>query len=216
MAQIRLLRGFLTVGGWTLASRVLGFVRDVAIAGMLGTGPVAQAFVVAFSLPNMFRRFFAEGAFNMAFVPIFAKKLEAGDDPAGFARRAASGLAGVLVVLVVLAHLAMPWLVLAMASGFAGDERLALATVFGRIAFPYILLISLAALLSGVLNAAGRLGWRYRGRCRWRGWRNWRWSGRPRGRQASRCGLSGHAWTAICAGLLWLRPRPCWQVAWCR
>ena len=156
MAQIRLLRGFLTVGGWTLASRVLGFVRDVAIAGMLGTGPVAQAFVVAFSLPNMFRRFFAEGAFNMAFVPIFAKKLEAGDDPAGFARRAASGLAGVLVVLVVLAHLAMPWLVLAMASGFAGDERLALATVFGRIAFPYILLISLAALLSGVLNAAGR------------------------------------------------------------
>jgi putative peptidoglycan lipid II flippase len=152
----RLLRGFLTVGGWTLASRVLGLARDIAIAAVLGTGPVAQAFLVAFSLPNLFRRFFAEGAFNMAFVPIFAKKLEAGEDAAGFARRAAAGLAVILIVLSVVAHLGMPWLVLAMASGFAGDERLDLAVSFGRIAFPYILLISLAALLSGALNAAGR------------------------------------------------------------
>jgi len=75
-APIRLLRSFATVGGWTLASRVLGFVRDILIARYLGTGPAAEAFFVAFRLPNMFRRFFAEGAFNMAFVPIFAKKLE--------------------------------------------------------------------------------------------------------------------------------------------
>ena len=82
MASIRLLRGFLTVGGWTAASRVLGFVRDVAIAGALGAGPMAEAFFIAFSLPNMFRRFFAEGAFNTAFIPMFSKKVEA-DDPLG-------------------------------------------------------------------------------------------------------------------------------------
>ncbi len=156
MTPIRLVRGFLTVGGWTLASRLLGFARDVMIAAALGTGPVAQAFIVAFSLPNMFRRFFAEGAFNTAFVPIFSKKLEAGNDPIGFARDAASGLASILIVITLLAQLAMPWLVLAMASGFAADERFALSVEFGRIAFPYILFISLAALCSGVLNAAGR------------------------------------------------------------
>ena len=76
MKPIRLMAGFLTVGFWTLMSRILGFVRDIVIAAKLGDGPVAEAFVVAFSLPNMFRRFFAEGAFNMAFVPIFSKKLE--------------------------------------------------------------------------------------------------------------------------------------------
>ena len=156
MTPIKLVSGFLTVGGWTLASRFLGFARDVMIAAALGTGPVAQAFIVAFSLPNMFRRFFAEGAFNTAFVPIFSKKLESGDAPITFARDAASGLATILIVITLIAQLAMPWLVLAMASGFAGDERFAISVEFGRIAFPYILFISLAALCSGVLNAAGR------------------------------------------------------------
>ena len=75
---IRLLPALLTVGSWTMASRVLGLARDVLMAALLGAGPVAQAFLIAFSLPNMFRRFFAEGAFNLAFVPMFAKKLEAG------------------------------------------------------------------------------------------------------------------------------------------
>lgn len=156
MKPNRLLSGFMTVGGWTLASRVLGFVRDIMMAAFLGTGPVAEAFLVAFSLPNMFRRFFAEGAFNMAFVPMFSKKLESGDDPEGFARDAFAGLATLLIVLSVLAHFLMPWLVLAMASGFADDSRFDLAVTYGRIAFPYILFISLAALLSGVLNATGR------------------------------------------------------------
>jgi putative peptidoglycan lipid II flippase len=153
---IRLVAGFLTVGAWTMLSRVLGFARDIVIAAKLGDGPVAEAFVVAFALPNMFRRFFAEGAFNMAFVPMFSKKLETGEDPAAFARAAFSGLASVLVAFTLLAQLAMPWLVLAMASGFAGDERFDLATTFGRIAFPYVLFVSLAALLAGVLNATGR------------------------------------------------------------
>lgn len=153
---IRLLSGFVTVGFWTLGSRVLGFVRDILIAAFMGVGPVSEAFFVAFALPNMFRRFFAEGAFNTAFVPMFSKKLEADDDPLDFARDAFSGLASVLIVFTLLAQVAMPWLVLAMASGFAGDVRFELAVDFGRIAFGYILFISLAALLSGLLNATGR------------------------------------------------------------
>ena len=153
---IRLMRGFATVGVWTLLSRIAGFVRDVLIAGFLGSGPVAEAFLIAFSLPNMFRRFFAEGAFNMAFVPMFSKKVESGEAPLEFARDAFTGLATILILFTVVAQIFMPALVLLMASGFGGDERLPLATLFGRIAFPYILFISLAALLSGVLNATGR------------------------------------------------------------
>jgi putative peptidoglycan lipid II flippase len=153
---IRLISGFLTVGVWTLGSRVLGFVRDILIAAFMGTGPVAEAFFVAFALPNMFRRFFAEGAFNTAFVPLFSKKLEAGEDALGFARDAMSGLATVLIALTLVAQIAMPWFVLAMAGGFAGDLRFELAVDFGRVAFGYILFISLAALLSGLLNATGR------------------------------------------------------------
>ncbi len=156
MKPIRLMSGFLTVGVWTLLSRVLGFVRDILIAGWLGTGPVAEAFLVAFSLPNMFRRFFAEGAFNTAFIPLFSKKLEIGADAQRFANDAFAALGSLLIVFTLLAQVCMPWLVLAMASGFAGDERFDLAVMFGRIAFPYILFISLAALLSGVLNATGR------------------------------------------------------------
>ncbi|WP_394197096.1 murein biosynthesis integral membrane protein MurJ [Litoreibacter albidus] len=152
----RLMRGFATVGMWTLLSRILGFVRDVLIAGFLGAGPVAEAFLIAFSLPNMFRRFFAEGAFNMAFVPMFSKKVQSGDDPLTFARDAFTGLGTLLIIFTVVAQIFMPALVLLMASGFVADERFELATLFGRIAFPYILFISLAALLSGVLNATGR------------------------------------------------------------
>ncbi len=91
MNPIRLMASFLTVGVWTLLSRILGFARDIMIAGILGTGAVAEAFFVAFALPNMFRRFFAEGAFNMAFVPMFAKKLERGEDARSFARDAWPG-----------------------------------------------------------------------------------------------------------------------------
>jgi putative peptidoglycan lipid II flippase len=156
MAGIRLVRGFLTVGGWTAMSRVLGFVRDIAIAGAMGAGPVAEAFFIAFSLPNMFRRFFAEGAFNTAFVPMFSKKVEGDDGAMEFARDALTGLASILLVLTIIAQIFMPALVLAMASGFAADERLDIATLYGRIAFPYIFFISLSALLSGLLNAVGR------------------------------------------------------------
>ncbi len=155
MKPIRMMAAFFTVGVWTLGSRLLGFARDILIAAFLGAGPVAEAFLIAFSLPNMFRRFFAEGAFNTAFVPMFSKKLERGEQPARFASDAFTGLALVVGAVTVLAIVFMPFLVLAMASGFAGDARFDLAVGYGRIAFVYILFISLAALLSGVLNAIG-------------------------------------------------------------
>ena len=156
MKPIRLMAGFFTVGIWTLLSRVMGFVRDIMIAAYLGTGPVAEAFLVAFSLPNLFRRFFAEGAFNMAFVPMFSKKLEGDEDARQFANDAFVGLGAVLTVFTVFGVIFMPALVTMMASGFLGSERFDLAVYYGRIAFPYILFISLSALLSGVLNATGR------------------------------------------------------------
>ena len=86
MKPIRLISGILTVGFWTLASRVLGVAREILILAYIGPGPVMDAFVAAFRLPNMFRRFFAEGAFNAAFVPIFSKKYEGEEDPLRFAR----------------------------------------------------------------------------------------------------------------------------------
>ena len=158
MARPKILSGFLTVGAWTLASRVLGFVRDIMIAAALGTGPVAEAFLIAFSLPNMFRRFFGEGTLNPAFVPMFSRKLEVEGHKAAenFARDALSGLGFFLIIFTVIAQVFMPLLVLAMASGFVADDRFDLTVLFGRIAFPYILFIAIAALLSGVLNATGR------------------------------------------------------------
>lgn len=156
MKPISLIRGFVTVGVWTLLSRILGFVRDIMIAAFLGSGPVAEAFLIAFSLPNMFRRFFAEGAFNMAFVPIFSKKLAQDDGATEFARDAFTAMTFLLTAFTALGVIFMPALVWLMASGFAEDNRFDLATQYGRIAFPYILFISLSALIAGVLNATGR------------------------------------------------------------
>ena len=146
----------MTVGVWTLASRVFGFARDVVFAATLGAGPVAEAFLVAFSLPNLFRRFFAEGAFNLAFVPMLSRRIAAKGNATAFAAQSFSGLAVVLMALVILAQAAMPLLVLATAGGFVGDERFSLAVLYSRIAFAYVLFICLAALLSGILNAIGR------------------------------------------------------------
>jgi putative peptidoglycan lipid II flippase len=156
MKPIRMMSGFLTVGVWTLLSRVLGFLREVLLLSLIGPGPVMDAFVAAFRLPNMFRRFFAEGAFNAAFVPMFAKKVEGGDGPEVFARDAFNGLALVVLMLTALAMIFMPALVWLTAEGFSKDARFDMTVGFGRIAFPYILFMSLSALFSGVLNATGR------------------------------------------------------------
>ncbi|MEO0401093.1 MAG: murein biosynthesis integral membrane protein MurJ [Pseudomonadota bacterium] len=155
MKPIRLMSGFLTVGFWTLASRVLGFVREVMILSLIGPGPLMDAFVAAFRLPNMFRRFFAEGAFNAAFVPMFSAKLEGDEDAATFGRDALNGLALVTLALTALAMVFMPALVWATAGGFDPD-RFDLTVGFGRIVFPYIFFMSLSALFSGILNATGR------------------------------------------------------------
>jgi putative peptidoglycan lipid II flippase len=153
---MNLYRAFATVGGLTMVSRVLGFIRDILIAAALGTGAVADAFFVAFRFPNLFRRLFGEGAFNAAFVPLFAKRLE-GDDQAAarrFAEVAMAGLGLVLVVLSAVLMAGMPWLMAVLAPGFVGDAaKYDLAVRLTQIAFPYLFCMSLVALISGVLNS---------------------------------------------------------------
>jgi putative peptidoglycan lipid II flippase len=156
---MNLYRAFATVGGLTMASRILGFARDILMAAALGTGPVADAFFVAFRFPNLFRRLFGEGAFNAAFVPLFAKRLE-GDGEAAAARFAADAMAGLALVLVVLSAafmVAMPWAMVVLAPGFVADpEKYDLAVELTQIAFPYLFCMSIVALLSGVLNSLHR------------------------------------------------------------
>jgi putative peptidoglycan lipid II flippase len=154
-----MLRGVLTVGGWTMASRVLGLLRDMLMAALIGTGPVADAFFVANKLPNLFRRLFGEGSFNAAFVPEFAGLLAAeGRAPAQlFAQEAFAVMAFWLGALTVLGEIFMPQVMTVFAPGFAATpEKFALAVALARITFPYLMLICLAALLSGVLNGMDR------------------------------------------------------------
>jgi putative peptidoglycan lipid II flippase len=159
---MKLYRGFATVGAMTGFSRMLGFVRDVLIAATLGAGPVADAFFVAFRIPNLFRRIFAEGAFSAAFIPLFAKRFHDGGGEAearAFAERALAGLSLVLVVFTVLGEIFMPWVMLLLAPGFAADPaKLDFAVLLARIALPYLLCMSLVALYSDILNALGRFG----------------------------------------------------------
>ena len=156
---MKLYRSFATVGGLTMVSRVLGFVRDILFAWAFGSGWVADAFNVAFRFPNLFRRLFGEGAFNSAFIPLFAKKLE-GEGPDAARRFAEEAMAGLLLVLVlvsVIAMIAMPWLMYLLAPGFSSNpEKFDLAVLLTRIAFPYLACMSLVALMSGVLNSFGR------------------------------------------------------------
>ena len=150
-----MIRGILTVGGWTMGSRLLGFLRDILIAAMAGTGPVADAFFVANKLPNMFRRLFGEGAFNAAFVPEFTGLLttEGPEAARSFAQEAISVLAFWLLGLTLVGEFFMPELMRVLAPGFSEDPaKFALAIDLARITFPYLILICLTALLSGVLN----------------------------------------------------------------
>lgn len=154
-----LLRPIATVGGLTMVSRILGFVRDVLIAAVLGAGPVADAFFVAFRLPNFFRRLFAEGAFNAAFIPLFTRRLEEGGTEHAriFAEHILSIFVIALLVLVTLLQIFMPLAMLGFAPGFSTDpEKFDLAVEFARIAFPYLLFISLVSQFGGVLNSLNR------------------------------------------------------------
>jgi putative peptidoglycan lipid II flippase len=156
---MNLIKASATVGGMTLMSRVLGFVRDILIARYLGSGPIAEAYVVAFRIPNLFRRITAEGAFNSAFVPLYAKRLQ-GEGPASarrFAEEAASVMATGLLILCVAAQIAMPFLMPGLAPGFADEPgKFETAVDFTTITFPYLLFISLVALMGGVLNSHGK------------------------------------------------------------
>src|ERR671916_200365 len=148
-----MIRTILSVGGWTLVSRTTGFIRDILLAAALGAGPVADAFFVAFRLPNHFRAIFGEGAFNAAFVPTYARAGEA----ATFAGRIFTLVLVVQAILLALALPGMPWIVALLAPGFPADPRkYELAVALTRITFPYLLFITLVTLVSGVLNANGR------------------------------------------------------------
>lgn len=154
-----LLRSIATVGSFTMMSRILGFIRDILVAAFLGTGIIADVFFVAFKFPNLFRRLFAEGAFNAAFVPQFAGLLESeGKRKAQvFAEQALAVLLWSVLLFVVVIQMAMPFVMQGFAPGFVNNpEQFDLAVLLTRITFPYLLFISLASLMSGVLNSLGK------------------------------------------------------------
>ena len=147
----------LSVGGWTLVSRATGFLRDIATAAILGAGPVADAFVVAFRLPNHFRAIFGEGAFNAAFIPTYGRIREQAGDAAArlFADRIFTLMIAVQLALLVLILALMPGFVGLLAPGLP-DGTFSLAVELTRITFPYLLLVTLVTLISAVLNAHDR------------------------------------------------------------
>ncbi len=156
---MNLLKSLAAVSSITMLSRVLGFVRDTIIARAFGAGAATDAFFVAFKLPNLLRRIFAEGAFSQAFVPILAEyKTQQGEEATRtFVAYVAGLLTLVLALVTVLGVLVAPWIVWATAPGFIGDaQRFELTSDLLRVTFPYILLISLSSLAGAVLNTWNR------------------------------------------------------------
>jgi putative peptidoglycan lipid II flippase len=154
-----MIKKILTVGGYTLLSRLTGFIRDIMLAAILGAGPTADAFFVAFRLPNHFRAIFAEGAFNAAFIPAYARiRTQGGTDAAEkFGDRIFTLLVETQIVLLVVALLFTPQVIEVLAPGFSREpHQFALAVSLTRITFPYLLLITLVTLWSGILNAMHR------------------------------------------------------------
>ncbi len=152
---MNLLRAVATVSGWTFLSRVLGFIRDMIIAKTFGAGPATDAFFVAFRLPNLLRRLFAEGAFSQAFVPILAeyKTSRGTEETKRLIDRVATVLTIALFVVTAVGIVAAPILIYVTAPGFVRDpDQFTLTVALLRISFPYILFISLVALAGGILN----------------------------------------------------------------
>ncbi len=149
-----LLRAASKVGSWTMLSRVLGFVRDILIARVLGAGPLADAFFVAFKLPNFFRRMFAEGTLTVALVPVLSDQRQQGEEQAHqFLNALATILLMAVTLFAVLGMLLMPWLLYLFAPGFADEpDRWVMTLALARLMFPYLAMISLAALSWAVLN----------------------------------------------------------------
>nr|WP_298144374.1 murein biosynthesis integral membrane protein MurJ [uncultured Pseudomonas sp.] len=156
---MNLLKSLAAVSSMTMLSRVLGFVRDTIIARTFGAGIASDAFVVAFKLPNLLRRIFAEGAFSQAFVPILAEyKTQQGEEATRTFIAYVSGMLTLVLALVTfVGMLAAPWIVWVSAPGFADEaDRFALTTDLLRVTFPYILLISLSSLAGAILNTWNR------------------------------------------------------------
>ena len=161
-----LIRNVGTIGGLTAVSRVFGFARDILLARVLGAGLAADAFQLAFTLPNTFRRLFAEGAFSVAFVPLYSRALHGSDGEPGseaaaekFADDVLSVFVWVLLAFTGLCMIAMPGIVWLLAREYAQvPGKFELSVFLSRMTFPYLGLVSLVAMLSGLLNARSRFG----------------------------------------------------------
>ena len=152
-------RAIATVGGLTMTSRILGFLRDLMTAYFIGAGPIADAFFVALKLPNFFRRFFAEGAMNVSFVPQYAGLLETEGKQAAnrLASQTLALLLAILLPMTIVMIIGMDAVMHVLAPGFLDDpERLEPAIDMSRVTFPFLTLISVVALLGGILNSHGR------------------------------------------------------------
>jgi putative peptidoglycan lipid II flippase len=153
-----MIRSFLTVSMGTLASRLLGFARDAMVAALLGAGPVADAFLLAFQLVNVVRRLLTEGALNNALVPVWlsVKETKGADGASAFAGRVLGTISTALIVATAIAGLAMPWIITALAPGFSGEETLHLAVSDARLMLPYLAFAGPATVTMALLNAQGR------------------------------------------------------------
>ena len=153
-----MIRSFLTVSSGTLASRLLGFARDSMIAALLGTGPIADAFLVAFQLVNVARRLLSEGALNAALVPAWLRlrDTEGADAAAGFAGRVLGTVSAAMIVVAILAGLAMPFVITVLAPGFAGHETLRLAADDARLMLPYLAFAGPVTVMLALASAQSR------------------------------------------------------------
>src|SRR5882672_4981142 len=153
-----MIRSFLTVSTGTLSSRLLGFVRDSMIAALLGTGAVADAFLVAFQLVNVVRRLLSEGALNAALVPAWLRLRDTEGELAarGFAGRVLGTVSAAMIIVAALIGLLMPFVIAVLAPGFAGQETLQLAVNDARLMLPYLAFAGPVTVMLALLNAQGR------------------------------------------------------------
>jgi len=154
-----LLRSIATLGSYTMISRVLGLAREILLAGVVGPGLVLDAFIFAFKFPNFFRRMFAEGAFNAAFVPLFAGRLEEdGHETArAYAGETVAVMASWMLFLTLVSMAAMPWIMIVLAWGWTDQpDKFDLTVNLTQITFPYLIFMVLTAMLSGMMNSLGR------------------------------------------------------------
>ncbi len=155
---MNLFKSTTTFSFFTIISRILGYIRDIFIAMFLGSGPLADAFFVAFRIPNTFRRLFSEGTFNAAFVPSYASELANGKDQSEkFATKVFSLLFISLLFIVLIIEIFMPVFIFLIAPGFSGNEtKMDIAITLSRITFPFLLFISLSSFFSAILNSHNR------------------------------------------------------------